>query len=98
MEDLDWYENKHESKEKKRGFEQTEDLDWYKNKHEFKEKKDGVLNKRKIWTDIGISMNLMKKKYGVLDERKIWTDMRISMNRKKKEGVWTNGRFGLIKE
>ena len=42
MEDLDWYENKHESKEKKRGFERTEDLDWYKNMHEFKEKKMGV--------------------------------------------------------
>ena len=60
-EDLDWYKNMHEFKEKKRGFEWTEDLDWYRNKHEFMEKKDGVLNKRKIWTDIGISMNLMKK-------------------------------------
>ena len=70
MEDLDWYENKHESKEKKRGFERTEDLDWYKNEHKFKEKKDGVLDERKIWTDMRISMNLKKKGKG-LNKRKI---------------------------
>ena len=28
------------------------------------EKKDGVLNERKIWTDIRISMNLKKKRWG----------------------------------
>ena len=81
-------------------------------------KKNGVLDERKIWTDMRISMKLKKKKRGfeltedldwyrnknefkekkdgVLGEQKIWTDMRISMNLKKNEGVWTNGRFGLI--
>ena len=56
-------------------------------------KKDGVLDERKIWTDMRISMNL-KKKRGGLNERKIWTDIRISMNlKKKKMGFWTNGRL-----
>ena len=60
-----------------------------------KKKKDGVLDKRKIWTDMRISMNL-KKKRGGLNERKIWTDIGISMNLwKKNMAFWTNGRFGL---
>ena len=54
-------------------------------------KKRGGLNKRKIWTDIGISINLKKKKIG------FWADIGISMNlNKKKMGFWSNGRFGLI--
>ena len=60
------------------------------------EKKYGVLDKRKIWTDMRISMNL-KKKRGGLNKRKIWTDIGISINlKKKKMGFWSNRRFGLI--
>merc|ERR1712212_726381 len=64
-------------------------------------KKRGGLNERKIWTDIGISMNLKKKKDGVLDEQKIWTDVRISMNLKEKRGglnerkIWTDIRISM---
>ena len=49
-------------KKKRGGFGQTEGLDWYENKHEFKEKKREGLNEQKIWTDLGISMNIKKKK------------------------------------
>ena len=64
-----------------------EDLDWYRNKYEFEEKKAGVLDERKIWTDMRIRMNLKKKKR-VLDERKITKKNKTKQNKKKKTFSW----------
>ena len=95
MEDLDWFENKHESKKKRGGLNKWKIWTDIRICMNLKKKRWGFEQTEDLdWYEN--KHEFKEKKRGFEQTEDLDWYMNMHEFKEKKMGVWTNGRFGLI--